>query len=97
MIQPMHDNILIEPITDYSLETDGGLALVDEYFKHDQRGMVVAVGPGRRDERGNRTPLNYKPGDIVVWMKNSPVPVKDGDKELIFVRADQILAKVNRE
>ena len=97
MLVPLHDNVIVEPMDDHAHERASGVLLQSAHFKGDQRGRVVAVGPGLRGRNGERTPIKYRPGDVVVCMKHSRVVVKNDGKDYYMVRTDQILAKIERE
>ena len=58
----------------------------------DLRGVVVSVGEGRLTDKGQRHPLQVKPGDRVVFTSYAGEPFKVGDSELLLMREDDILA-----
>jgi len=90
-IHPLNDHILIEPLRDEKKK--GGIILPDTVEKErSERGRVVAVGPGKRDESGKRIPLDIKKGDTVLFTKYSPNEVKVDGKEYLVIKEDDILA-----
>ena len=102
MLQPMHDNVLVNPMAKdegqlREFKTDKGIIVTSHYFTGDQRAEVLAVGPGMRDAKGKRKRIKYKPGDMVVCLKDTPVAVQDNGQDYYFVRADQIIAKLERD
>ena len=71
MLKPLSDHILVEPLRDEKKK--GGIILPDTVEKErSERGRVIAVGPGKRDESGKRIPLDIKKGDTVLFTKYSP-------------------------
>jgi chaperonin GroES len=56
------------------------------------KGKVIAVGPGKLNEKGERMPVSVKPGQIVIFKKYAPDEIKINDKEYYFVRDDDIMA-----
>ena len=58
-----------------------------------QEGLVVAIGPGRLSDDGNRIPMDVEVGDTVVYSKYSGTEYKEGDTEYLVVREDDILFK----
>ena len=90
-IHPLNDHILIEPLRDEKKK--GGIILPDTVEKErSERGRVIAVGPGKRDESGKRIPLDVKKGDTVLFTKYSPNEVKVDGKEYLVIKEDDILA-----
>jgi chaperonin GroES len=72
--------------------TAGGILLPDSAKDKPARGTVVAVGEGKFDSKGNRHPLQVKPGDRVVFTSYAGEAFKVGDDELVLMREDDILA-----
>ncbi len=94
MIKPLSDHILLEPIREDKKK--GGIILPDTVEKEkSEKGRVVAVGPGKRDKDGKRTPLEVKKGDLVLFTKYGPNEVKVNDKEYLIAREEDILAVLN--
>jgi chaperonin GroES len=92
MIQPLDDRVLIEPISEEQ-KTKSGIVLPDSIEKEKpEQGKVVAVGPGRLDSNGKRTPLSVKKGDVVLFTKYGPNEVKIKDKEYLIAKEEDILA-----
>ena len=92
---PMGDRIIVEPIEEEEI-TASGIVLPESAKEKPQRGTVLAVGPGPRDEDGDRVPMDVAAGDVVVYSKyaGSGSEFKfDGRKVLILSEKD-ILAKL---
>ena len=93
-LQPMNDYLLVEPIKDDEV-TKGGIVIPDTAREEKSaRGTVIAVGPGKRNDKGERVALTISVGQLVLFKKYSPDEVKVDDKEYCFIREDDILAVV---
>ena len=73
--------------------TKTGLVLPETAKEKPQEGEVVAVGPGKMTDDGNRIAMDVKVGDVVVYAKYAGTEFKLDDEELIIVRESDILAK----
>lgn len=90
--RPMNDRVLIRP-AEAETKSKGGILLPDVAKQKPQRGEVLAVGPGRPTEKGDRQLPSVKPGDVVLYCHWAGVGLEA--KELdgcLFVREDEILA-----
>lgn len=93
-IQPLSNHILVEPLKEEKKK--GGIILPDTVEKErSEKGKVIAVGPGKRDENGKRMPLDVKKGDVVLFTKYSPNEVKVDGKEYLVIREDDVLAMIS--
>jgi len=92
-IRPLDDRVVVEPI-EAEERTAGGIVLPDSAKERPQRGTVVAVGPGVRDESGKLRPLDVKVGDKVLFGKYSGQTVKVGDHEYLVMREEDVFAVV---
>lgn len=91
-IKPLADYVLIEPIKEEE-KTKAGILLPETAEKErPEKGKVIAVGPGRRDEKGNLVPMNVKPGQKVLFKKYGPDEIKVDDKEYLICKEEDILA-----
>jgi chaperonin GroES len=91
-ITPLNDYVLIEPIKQEEV-TKGGI-VIPETAREERaiKGKVIAVGPGRMNDQGQRLPMNVKEGQIVLFKKYAPDEVKIDDKEYYFIREEDIIA-----
>jgi len=94
-VRPLHDRILIERLVDDDT-TPGGLHIPDTAREKPQRGKVIAVGEGKRDEHGERIALDVKPGDTVLFGKYAGTEIKVDGKERLIMREDDVLGIVDR-
>ena len=89
-IKPMNDRILITRVEEEQ-KTAGGIIIPDTAKEKPQEGKVVAVGPGKWDDRGRRIPLEVKAGDRILFGKYAGTEIKVDGEEHIFMREDDIL------
>ena len=93
--KPLHDRVLVRRV-ESTEKTKGGLIIPDSAKEKPQEGEVVAVGPGRIDDNGNRVPLDIAVGDLVIYSKYGGTEVKYGGEELLVLSARDVLAVVVR-
>lgn len=95
-LKPLGDRVIVEPLEEEVQTFAGGqLILPDTAKEKPQQGKVLAVGPGRRDEEGERIPMEVKVGDVVIYAKYSGTTFKTRDgKELLILKESDILAIV---
>ncbi len=91
-LKPLGDRLVVKPIEQEDI-TRGGILLPDTAKEKPQEGKVLAVGPGRLSDEGNRLPMDIKVGDIVVYAKYGGTEIKVDEDELIILRESDILAK----
>jgi chaperonin GroES len=92
-IQPLEDRIVVRPI-EAAAQTASGLYLPDTAKEKPQEGEVVAVGPGRVDDNGNRIPLDVAVGDKVIYSKYGGTEVTYAEVDYLILSARDVLAKV---
>ena len=91
-IKPLSDHILIEPIKEEE-KTKSGILLPETAEKErPEQGMVVAVGPGKKNSKGEHIKLEVKEGDKVLFTKYGPNEIKVEDKEYLIAKEEDILA-----
>jgi chaperonin GroES len=88
--RPLHDRILVKRI-EAEERTAGGIIIPDTAKEKPQRGEVIAVGPGGRDETGRLIPLDVKVGDRVLFGKWSGSDVKMDGVEYLIMKENDIL------
>jgi chaperonin GroES len=94
-IRPLDDRVVIEPLEEEQ-KTAGGILLPDTAKQKPQRGRVVAVGPGKMNDKGQRTHPAVLVGDVVLFGRYAGNDVQVDTKELKIMRESDILAKVVR-
>ncbi len=96
-LRPLSDRIVVKPI-EREAKTPSGIILPESAREKPQEGQVIAVGPGARNEKGERLPLDVKVGDTVLYTKYAGTEVKlNGSDKLLILREDDILAVVEEE
>lgn len=90
-LQPLHDRIIVEPAAKEE-KSAGGIILPDTAQEKPQRGIVLAVGPGKRMDSGQLAPVDVKVGDTVLYGKYSGTEVTVSGKDYTILRAEDVLA-----
>ena len=91
-LKPLGDHVLIEPIREEE-KTKTGILLPETAEKErPEQGKVIAVGPGKRTEKGELIPVSVKPGQKVLFKKYGPDEIKVDDKEYLIASEEDILA-----
>lgn len=95
-IKPLEDRIVVKPL-DAEQTTASGLVIPDTAKEKPQEGEVLAVGPGRFDDEGDkRIPLDVKVGDTVLYSKYGGTEVKYGGQEYLILSARDVLAIIEK-
>lgn len=92
-LRPLDDRVVVEPMEAEEV-TAGGIVLPDSAQEKPQRGTVVAVGPGKLLDSGERGALSVAIGDEVIFGKYSASDIEVDDREVKILRESDILAKV---
>ncbi|MDN5964410.1 MAG: co-chaperone GroES [Actinomyces sp.] len=92
-IKPLEDRIVIRQV-EAERTTASGLVIPDTAKEKPQEGEVIAVGPGRIDDNGNRVPLDVAEGDTVIYSRYGGTEVKYAGEELVILSARDVLAVV---
>ena len=93
-IKPLEDRLVIK-VVEAEQTTASGLVIPDTAKEKPQEGEVLAVGPGRVDDNGNRVPLDVNVGDKIIFSKYGGTEVKYGGDELLILSARDVLAVVS--
>ncbi|HPE11547.1 MAG: co-chaperone GroES [Candidatus Nanopelagicales bacterium] len=95
-IKPLEDRILVQPL-DAEQTTASGLVIPDTAKEKPQEGKVLAVGPGRFDDEGEkRIPLDISVGDVVVYSKYGGTEIKFDGEDYLILSARDVLAVVEK-
>lgn len=92
-LKPLDDRVVVEPLSAEET-TAGGIVLPDSAKEKPQRGTILAVGPGRLLDSGERSTLSVKVGDEVLFSKYGGTEIEVDGKEIKILRESDILAKV---
>ena len=90
-IRPLHDRLVVKRVAEET-KTSGGLFIPDSAKEKPARGVVVAVGEGKRDNSGNRITPDVKAGDEILFGKYAGTELKLEGEEHIVLREDEVLA-----
>jgi len=93
-IKPLHDHILVERIEEETKK--GSIIIPDSAKEKPQQGKVIAAGEGRRDEKGNRIPMEVKKGDVILFGKYSGNEIKIDDIEYLIIREEDVLGIIEK-
>ena len=94
-IKPLEDRIVIKQVEAEQV-TSSGLVIPDTAKEKPQEGKVVAVGPGRFDDKGNRVPVDVAEGDVVIYSKYGGTEIKYNGEEYLILSARDVLAVVSK-
>ncbi len=92
--KPLNDRVLVKRL-EVEEKTAGGLYIPDTAKEKPSRGQIVAVGPGKVDNNGNRVALEIKEGDNVLFSKYAGTEIKVEGVEHLIMREDDILAIID--
>ena len=94
-IKPLEDRIVIKSL-EAEQTTASGLVIPDTAKEKPQEGTVLAVGPGRIDDKGNRVPLDVAVGDVVLYSKYGGTEVRYGGEDYLVLSARDVLAVIEK-
>src|SRR5438552_11121616 len=92
-LQPLGDRLIVEVLEEEET-TMSGIVLPDTAKEKPQRGRVLAVGPGTRNDKGELIPLEVSEGDEIIFSKYGGTEIKIGADEVLILRESDVLAKV---
>src|SRR5437867_9605558 len=92
-LQPLGDRLIVEVLEEEET-TVSGIVLPDTAKEKPQRGRVLAVGPGSRNDEGELVPMDVAEGDEVVFSKYGGTEIKVEADEVLILRESDVLAKV---
>jgi chaperonin GroES len=92
-VKPLNDRVLVQRIEEMTV-TKGGIYIPDTAKEKPIEGRIVAVGPGKMSDTGNRMPLHVKEGDRVLFSKYAGSEIKIEGEEYLMMREDDILGIV---
>ncbi len=92
-LKPLGSRVVIEPVEQEEV-TAGGIVLPETAKEKPQKGVVLSIGPGDRDEDGKRIPMDVKVGDTVLFAKYAGTEIKIESKKLLILRESDLLAIV---
>jgi chaperonin GroES len=93
-LRPLGDRVVVEPVENEETFAGGALVMPETAKEKPQQGQILAVGPGRLDDNGNRVTMDVKVGDRVLYAKYSGTEVKMDNKKILILKETDILAVV---
>ncbi len=90
-IKPLADRVVVK-VVETEEQVKGGIIIPDTAKEKPQQGEVMAAGPGKISDNGNKIPMEVKVGDKVLYGKYSGSEVSVGDQEYLIMRESDILA-----
>jgi chaperonin GroES len=92
-LQPLGDRLIVEPLEEEETTTSG-IVLPDTAKEKPQRGRVLAVGPGSRNDKGELVPMEVAESDEIIYSKYGGTEIKLGADDVLILRESDVLAKV---
>ena len=92
-VKPMEDRVLLKPM-EAEQKTSGGIIIPDNAKEKPQKGEVVAVGPGKTNDKGQKIEMTLKKGDKVLYGKYSGAEITIDGKDYLIVRESDVLAVI---
>ena len=94
-LRPLHDRVIVKRL-DQETKTASGIVIPEAAAEKPDQGEVLAVGPGKRDDKGVQNALDVKVGDRVLFGKYAGQTVKVEGDELLVMREEDIMAIVEK-
>lgn len=93
-LKPLGSRVVVEPVEQEEI-TAGGIVLPETAKEKPQKGTILAIGPGDRDEDGDRIKMDVAVGDVVLYAKYAGTEIKVEGKKLLILKESDILAIVS--
>ncbi|MCD2192500.1 co-chaperone GroES [Actinomycetospora endophytica] len=93
-IKPLEDKLVVQA-SEAETTTASGIVIPDTAKEKPQEGKVLAVGPGRVDDKGNRIPVDVSVGDVVIFSKYGGTEIKYNGEDYLVLSSRDVLAVVN--
>ena len=94
-LRPLHDRVIVKRV-EQETKTASGIFIPDNAAEKPDQGEVLAVGPGKRDDKGELSPMSVKVGDRVLFGKYAGQTVKVEGDELMVMREDDMMAVIEK-
>jgi chaperonin GroES len=94
-LKPLGGRVIVEPIEVEDV-TAGGILLPETAKEKPQKGTVLSVGPGERDDKGKYIPMEVKVGDTILFNKYAGTEIKVDGKKIMILRENEILAIIDK-
>jgi chaperonin GroES len=94
-LRPLHDRVIVKRI-DSETKTSSGIVIPDSAAEKPDQGEILAVGPGKKNDKGELSPVDVKVGDRVLFGKYSGQTVKVDGEELLVMKEEDLFAVVQK-
>jgi chaperonin GroES len=94
-LKPLGSRVVVEPLEQEEI-TPGGIVIPETAKEKPQKGTILSVGPGDRDENGKRVPMDVTVGETVLFAKYGGTEIKIDGKKLLILRESDLLAIVTK-
>jgi chaperonin GroES len=90
-LKPLGNRLVVEPLEAEEV-TAGGIVLPETAKEKPQKGTVLSIGPGERDDKGKRIEMDVQAGDTVLYAKYAGTEIKMDGKKLLILKESDVLA-----
>lgn len=90
-LRPLGDRVVVEPL-EQDERTESGLFIPETAKEKPQKGKIIAVGDGRRDDEGKRIPMDVKVGETILFAKYGGTEIKMESQKILILKESDILA-----
>ena len=94
-VKPLYDRLLVKRIDEKKEQKSGGIIIPDSAKEKPMEGKVIAIGSGRVQKDGSRTPLEVKVGDRILFGKYAGQEIKIDNKEHVILKEDEVLGVIS--
>ena len=94
-LKPLGNRLVVEPLEQEEV-TAGGIVLPETAKEKPQKGTVLSIGPGERNDKGDRIAMDVATGDVVLFAKYSGTEIKVDGKKLLILKESDVLAIVGK-
>ena len=94
-LKPLGNRLVVEPLEAEEV-TAGGIVLPETAKEKPQKGTVLSIGPGERDDKGKRIEMDVQTGDTVLYAKYAGTEIKVDGKKLLILKETDVLAIIDK-
>jgi chaperonin GroES len=94
-LKPLGNRLVVEPLEADEV-TPGGIVLPETAKEKPQKGTVLSIGPGERDDKGKRIEMDVQAGDTVLYAKYAGTEIKVDGKKLLILKETDVLAIIEK-
>ena len=94
-LKPLGNRLVVEPLEAEEV-TAGGIVLPETAKEKPQKGIVLSIGPGERDDKGKRIEMDVQAGDTVLYAKYAGTEIKVDGKKVLILKESDVLAIIEK-